>query len=368
MKVVINRSDAIGDTLLTLPMAQLIKEAHPGAHVIFIISPKCRGLLKNNPFVDEVWILDPESSFLRVSWELYQKFKEAKCDNYFYVGGSHIPTYLSFLMGIKFRGGIKSKWQTLLLLNRGQRQHRSLVTMHETDYNLNLLDPLGISYPFEKRKNFKPQLYLEEEEVQVALQELKLFLKDKGKEWAEVVFIHPGMTGHTLNWSSRNYGRFILQFEKEHPGRFLYLVSFTPSDEKYLEGIRDELAKEEYQEMKNRICFFDGARKGLRHYMSILSTAKLYLGPSTGPTHMANALNVKIVTIYSPIKVQSALRWSPFDLSENMTRLIVPDVVCGEIKACAGASCPYFECMGKIEVEEVVEAATSLLEEKESEG
>lgn len=362
MRIIINRSDAIGDTLLTLPMAQIIKESHPEAHITFIISPKCVDLFKNNPFVDQLWILDSGLSSIGTFWRFFKKFKEGKYDSYFYVGGSYIPTILSFLKGIKFRGGIKSKWSSLLFLNHGLRQHRSLVTMHETDYNLNLLAPLGISYPFAKRQNFKPQLYLEASEVETANNQFKSFLKEEGKTWGELLFIHPGMTGHTLNWSSRNYGRFILQFEKKHPGKFLYLISFTSSDNKYLEGIRDELTQEEYESFRDRICFFDGAKKGLRHYMSILSKAKLYLGPSTGPTHMANALNVKIVTIYSPIKVQSALRWSPFDLSPERTQLIVPDVVCGESKVCAGASCPYFECMGKIEVEEVVDAATKLLE------
>lgn len=95
--------------------------------------------------------------------------------------------------------------------------------------------------------------------------------------------------------------------------------------------------------------------------MGILSKASLFLGPSTGPTHMANALGVKVVAVYSPIKAQSTSRWAPYNRSKTLTNLIVPDVVCGEERACAGASCPYYECMGKIEVSHVVEKAMSLL-------
>ena len=82
---------------------------------------------------------------------------------------------------------------------------------------------------------------------------------------------------------------------------------------------------------------------------------------------MANALGVKQVGIYSPIKVQSTLRWGPFDLKEDYSRLVTPDVGCGQTHVCAGEACPYFECMGKIEVEEVLQKALSLLGENDTE-
>ena len=30
-----------------------------------------------------------------------------------------------------------------------------------------------------------------------------------------MIVIHPGMTGHTLNWSSRNYGRLIQELNQK---------------------------------------------------------------------------------------------------------------------------------------------------------
>ena len=82
-----------------------------------------------------------------------------------------------------------------------------------------------------------------------------------------------------------------------------------------------------------------------------MKNASLFVGPSTGTTHIANALDIPQIAIYSPIKVQSALRWGPYKQGDKV-KVLVPDVVCGETKHCAGASCPYYECMSKIEVEE----------------
>ena len=54
MRVLINRSDAIGDTLLTLPMAKLLKEYDPKIHITFIVSKKSINLFANLTYVDEI--------------------------------------------------------------------------------------------------------------------------------------------------------------------------------------------------------------------------------------------------------------------------------------------------------------------------
>jgi hypothetical protein len=68
------------------------------------------------------------------------------------------------------------------------------------------------------------------------------------------------------------------------------------------------------------------------------------------------------VALYSPIKVQSAKRWGPIGQGKERIKIIVPDVICGENSTCAGEVCPYFECMAKIEVEDVFKEMMVLLE------
>lgn len=338
MKIIINRSDAIGDTLLTTPMAQKIKEYFPHAHITFIISPRIGDLLKNHPYIDDTWVLNDEIN-------LYQKFKEYRPTHYFYVGGSYKPGLLALITGVPFRGGLKSRWPSFLLLNHGVRQKRSKVEMHEVEYNLELLSPLGIPKGPVDRKKYRPVLKLTEEEIENAL--IKMGLKDK-----KYIVVHPGMSGHTLNWPSDKYARLIEQIDETYPGKFTFVVSFTPTDGPYLKGLKDCALD---------LLFLDGAKLGLRNYMGILKNASIFIGPSTGPTHMANALGVKLVGIYSPIKVQSALRWAPYDVDETMTRVATPNVTCGETIKCAREACPYFECMEKIEVKEMVNHIKELL-------
>ena len=339
MKIIINRSDAIGDTILTTPMAQKIKEHFPNAHITFIISPRIGDLLKGHPYIDDTWVLSE-------NLDLRGKFKEYKPTHYFYVGGSQKPSVVALNTGVPFRGGLKSRWPTYFLLNHGVRQKRSRILMHEVEYNLELLNPMGIK---EDGKKYSPVLSLLPSEIELGLRETGL--KDK-----EYIVVHPGMSGHTLNWPSENYGKLIEKLEQIYPGRFTFVVSFTPSDAPYLKGIRDQLSKTKLEPL-----FLDGSILGLRPYMGVLQNASLFIGPSTGPTHIANSLGVKVLGIYSPIKAQSALRWGPFDVDERVTRVVTPKVKCGETVKCAKEACPFYECMGSIEVDELVKEIQDLL-------
>ena len=363
MRVLINRSDAIGDSILTSSMAKMIKKKFPEAKVTFLISAKAADLFKNHPYIDEIRIYHRNARFYLKIREILRVFSEVKPTHYFYVGGGYLPNFVAWLRMIPFRGGLKSKWHTYLFLNKGTRQKRSMVTMHELEYNLGLLAPLGIEYNYQDLQNYSPEIILTQDEIESAHELLKKDLINEGKDGnLELVFIHPGMTGHTLNWSSRNYGRLILKLEQKFPGKFLYIVSHTLSDAVFLQGMKEFLMRKENEFLAERTYYLNGMKHGLRHYMSVLKGASLFVGPSTGTTHIAAVLGVPVVTIYSPIRVQSALRWGPLSKKPEKLKILVPDVICGEVMKCAERACPYYECMGKIEVDDVVRQAIAIMD------
>ena len=363
MNILINRSDAIGDSILTSPMAKMIKEKYPEAKVTFLISPKCADVFKLHPYIDDIKIYNRSARFYIKITEILRIFREVKPTHYFFVGGGYLPNFIAWIKRVSFRGGLKSRWHTYLFLNHGIRQKRSMVTMHEMEYNLNLLSTLDIDYNYKDKIHFSPEVCLSQDEVELSY---NLFKKDLIKEGIEVdrkmIFIHPGMTGHTLNWSSRNYARLVLKFEQKYPNKFLFIISHTPSDHQYLQGLKEILNRKENEFLKNRIYFFNGQKEGLRHYMGVLSKASVFIGPSTGTTHLASVIGVPLVSIYSPIKVQSSLRWGPVSKNQDKVKVLVPDVICGEVKKCALRDCPYYECMGKIEVEDVLKNAVTLMD------
>ncbi len=349
----INRSDAIGDTLLTIPMAKKLKAEWPNCKIVFLVSQRVYDLLKGVPDIDDFKVYHRNKKFFWKMREVYRIFKEVKPTHYFYVGGGFFPNFFAFISLVPFRGGLLSRWHTYLFLNQGVRQKRSFVTMHEMEYNLNLLSPLGIHYTHHDFQNLIPELKIfEDEDREFELKFFEELRKGGGTPDKKFILIHPGMTGHTLNWNSKNYGRLILRLNEIFPDRFHYVVSYTPSDEMYLKGLREVLSAEESKVPS--VFFYDGKQYGIRSFLSLAKRASVFIGPSTGTTHMAAAVGCPIVSIYSPIKIQSSLRWGPLSKNPSDVKVIVPDVICGETKKCILRECPYYDCMGQIEVEDVV--------------
>lgn len=363
MNILINRSDALGDSILTIPMAKVLKEKFPDAKITILVTSKSADIFKSHPHVDEYRIYHRHARFYFKIREVLKIFNEVKPTHYFYAGGGYLPNFIAWITRVKFRGGLKSRWHTYLFLNKGIRQKRSMVAMHEMEYNLNLLFSLGIDYNFKDKIHYSPEIYLTQDELEM---NYNFFRKDLIKEGLEterkMIFIHPGSGGASLNWSSRNYARLVLKFEQKFPEKYLFIISHTPSDYSSLQGLKEILNRKENDFLKKRIYYFNGQKEGLRHYMAILSRAAVFVGPSTGPTHLAAVLGVPVVTIYSPIKIQSSLRWGPLAKDREKIKVLVPDVICGEAKKCALVECPYYECMGKIEVEDVLKQALAIME------
>lgn len=354
MRILINRTDAIGDTILTLPMASMLKQAYPKAKIAFMISKNSVDLFTEHKYVEKCYVVKRDNFFSTLN-QFIRIISEFKPDHYIYVGGSHIGSFAAFLKRVKFRGGLVSRLPSFFFLNKGIRQKRSYLEMHEAEYNLNLLKPLGLAYDYHDFSKYDPGVFLAPREIDKAKEQFAIQLKNEKKEFSwdqNIIFIHPGMKGHTLNWPSRNYGRLITYLNNQMPDQNFYIISYTPSDERYISVVRDEL-EESFRttNLFKSVYFFDGSKKGLRFYMNILSQASVFVGPSTGTTHLANTLGVETIGIYSPIKVQSALRWKPF-YSEKV-KIVTPDVICGEASKCVLHECPYYECMSKIEAKEV---------------
>lgn len=363
MNFLINSSEGIGSAVLAMPMAKLIKKNFPDAKVTVIVATRSADLFKSHPYIDEFRIYHRHARFYLKIREIFRYFSEVKPDYYLYTSGGYLPNFVAWFKRVQFRGGLKSKWHTYLFLNKGIRQKRSMVTMHEMEYNLNLLSPLGVKYNFKDKEHFFPEINLTQDELQA---NVSLFKKELLKQNIEtdrkMIFLHPGTIGETLSWSSRNYARLVLKFEQQFPEKFLFIISHTPADNVFLQGVKEILSRKENSFLNKRVYYFNGQREGLRHYMSVLSTAAVFIGPGTGVTHLAAILGVPVISLFSPIKIQSSLRWGPLALKKDKARILVPDVICGEVNKCALKECPYYECMGKIEVEDVFKQALAVMD------
>ncbi len=60
--ILIVRTDRIGDVVLSLPLADIIKKHYPDCKVSFLVRNYTKEILSNNPFIDEIIILKEENN------------------------------------------------------------------------------------------------------------------------------------------------------------------------------------------------------------------------------------------------------------------------------------------------------------------
>ena len=357
-KILINRSDAIGDLILTLPMASWIKINFPNSKTAFIVRRGNRVVTELGEDISEVYEIDQKAGAGKSLIEFRKIFKDFVPDVYVDVGGNKWGSMAAYLFGPKIRYGLKHKLLPWLFLNQGVSQSRSLALMHESEYNLSLLNPLLPAYSHDKLPDvlhgFKSNKGKFQKDGRRILSKEFPELKASSRK----IIIHPGMTGHSLNWSARNYARLGQLILEKYPDACI-IFSYTPSDSEYIKVVKEQLSST-LNNPEDRLFFLDGSHVGLSDYIKILGSVDCYIGGSTGPTHIAGIMGTPYLSIFSPIKTQSAYRWRPLDIGQKH-HVIYPDVVCGEERFCAERKCPYYDCMGKIEVKDVFEHFSLIL-------
>lgn len=346
LRILVIRPDRLGDVLLSTPVFEAIKRHYPRAHLTVMVRETVAPLIRGLPAVDEVMVYDPERKHRGVRGLRLLVAQIRRRD--FRIGivlQSDLRIAAALLLGrIRYRIGPLSKPHSFLFYNRGVRQRRSQVEMHETDYNLQLLRRLGVRTP---TRVLPTRASVPDEERAAA----RAWLAGRGWVPGEpLIAVHPGMGGSALNWPESHYIEFMRAMLKE--GRKVLLTA-GPSESALAERIAAAMGP-----LREKLLVYVNPGSDETTFLGALyAEASLVVAPSTGPMHLAVAAGTPVVTFYPPIRVQSALRWGPYLTDESRASVLVPDVYCGEDFACRGSLCNYYPCMKSLTVAQALEQA-----------
>ncbi len=292
-RILLVRNDKLGDLILTTPALMRLREAYPQAHIAFLCKSYTAPVLKENSAVNEVIVSDaPDTSF----WALIQKIREGKFDAAVHFYCEPRSVWLTALAGIPLRVGPFSK-PSALLLNRRVRQKRSEVKRHEAEYNLELVEILGA-----RGTARPPVIVLSEKEKETGRRLAAEVLGSSTDLRQKPVIIHPGSAGSAKNWPIESYLELAKKLaEAGHS----VIITVGPGEgwiSKKAEGLKNP-----------KICVFRGDQYGLRELAGVIGEGRLMVSNSTGPLHVAVALNIPTCSLYpaEPV-VTSAKRWGPF--------------------------------------------------------
>jgi lipopolysaccharide heptosyltransferase II len=356
IKILVVRPDRIGDVVLSTPVLEALKHHYPHAEIHLLVRDSVAPVVQHNPHVAKLLLYRPDSvhaglsGFLRLAKEI----RDEKFDVAVILQVSFAVTAAVAFSRVRARVGPYSKWYSYLFFNRGMRQNRSRVEMHEADYNLMLLRKLGIRAP---SRRFAPSITVDAD----AKERMRQYVRGLGiSDGARFAIVHPGMGGSALNWPEGYYVDLIQRLAAR--GVPVIVTGGVPERglvERIVAGAGGA----------GTVHAFVGANSptGLADLIALLSLARVVVAPSTGPLHIASALGKPTVSFYAPIRVQSALRWGPYSADEDRDLVLVPDALCGQDFKCAGRKCHFYFCMERLGVDEALHGVMARFEKEANE-
>jgi lipopolysaccharide heptosyltransferase II len=319
-RILLLRTDKIGDVILTTPALSLLRQHYPTAHIAFLANPYTVDVLRDNPYIDEIIEC---ADF----WAQTKTLKEKHFDIAILFFVDFKTALTTFLAKIPLRIGPASKIWSLFLTKR-ICQKRSKSVKHEADYNTDLLSALKIEH-----KTEKPLIKTTPDQIDKAKK--YLFEKLKINKEDKLVIIHPGSGGSAKNWPIESFAKLAEKIRSLSP-QISILVSGKP---------KEIIDFKKFLKNDNKTYFIED-EISLHHLIGLISQGSLFVSNSTGPLHIAVALEVPTVSFFPPVRVMSFTRWGPY--ANGHIALTPKRENCPE---CKREKCPNFDCMHQVSVD-----------------
>ncbi len=325
--IIISRTDSIGDVVLTLPMAGVIKKFYPNSRIIFLGKTYTKPVVALSKFVDEF-----------INWDELQKMPNAidvlknyNADVFIHVFPNKEIAKLVKATKIPLRIGTFGRLHHILTCNKKVLFTRKKSDLHESQLNLKLLSPLGITQHFELTEIVN---FYGFENVPTLSPELKKLIDTNRTN----VILHPKSKGSAKEWGLKNYLSLAELLPKD---RFKVFVSGTEEEGKLI-GNTFNFDDENIVSLIGKLSLTD--------FIAFIANSDGLVAASTGPLHIAAALNKKAIGLFSPKRPIHPGRWKPVG---QKAQAVVFESTCN--KCSKGLDC---DCISKIEPQTILELLT----------
>ncbi len=299
-KILLIRTDGIGDVILTLPMVDVLRYNYPDAKIDFLAGKRTAELVLDYPNINKVYTIEKDS--IKAVKDIA---KGGKYDLAIVVHPQFPIAMGIYLAGIKQRLGTAYRWYSFLF-NLKHHQHRRDSVKHELEYNLDLLNEINCL----KLNDIKPVIKVSEKEID----EVRTKLSSEGITGESFIVIHIPSLGSAKVWSDRNFIDLLNRILNDKELDFKVILTGTNSDIVQVKSITERVIP------NNRIfAVFD---LNLKQLAALLKLSRLFIGNSSGPIHLAAAVGTFVVGLYSPVKEQSQVRWGPYT---DKKKVFVPE-------------------------------------------
>lgn len=289
-RVLLPRLSHIGDCILTLPVANAIKDRFPDSFIAWAIESPGDFLVKGCQAVDEVitipkgWLKKP-----RQAWALRRQLRALNFDI------SIDPQSLTKSAGIGWVSGAKQRVGLTKPLGRElapwlNNVNVSVDSKHLVDRSLEMLKVIGITNPAARFDLQIPKSATSFANEMAADSKLK----------SGFVVINPGAGWQSRQWSNKRFGAVASYLGSKY-GLTSLISWFGDQEERMADEIVSSSDGHAVKAPSTRLW----------ELAALIQRSRFFVGCDTGPSHLAGALSVPCITLFGTTEPSAS---APYEL------------------------------------------------------
>lgn len=322
--ILISRTDSIGDVVLTLPMAGIIKRFMPESRIVFLGRNYTKDVIGLSEHVDE--FISYDEIVKLPAAEQVRAFKNIHASHIIHVFPVKEIAQLAKQARIPKRIGTTNRLWHWFTCNIKVKLSRKNSDLHEAQLNTKLLEPLGIKQDFSLKELANAYGFTKIPVLENQFEALLSTGKTK-------VILHPKSKGSAREWGLENFSKLITELDKT---TYSVYISGTAQEGELLRPLIDK--HPEVTDLTGKLS--------LQQFIAFIHRCDALVAASTGPLHIAAALGKKAIGLFSPMRPIHPGRWKPIGEQASYLVLDKDCVDCKQTKDC--------HCIREIATQDVI--------------
>jgi len=331
-RILVIRTDRIGDVVLSTPAFRVLRVHFPRAHITCLTDFYTRDIVEGNPCLNDVITYERQmiGSPVRLI-RFIAEIRRGRFDMAVVLNYSPDAILLSYLSGAPVRVGTWIPGFKWFLTESISYRERDKPGRHEVECVLDVLRKIGIE------ANEK-SLYLPLSERGESF--VVRFMKEHDLGKGILVALHPGSRQPRMRWSRRGFARVADTLIRENGVRVVMIQG--PGEEALIGDVSSMMQEE---------ALVSPPGMTITELISLLSRCSLFIGHSTGTMHIAVALKIPVIALFGNAHfMESHEKWAPWGENHVVVNLLLRN----------------FDTYGEdvLGVEEVLKAASRVIDRK----
>ncbi|MFW6128810.1 MAG: lipopolysaccharide heptosyltransferase II [Candidatus Aminicenantaceae bacterium] len=334
-KILIIRLRRIGDNIMTTPVITALKENYPRASLTYLVEEPSREIVEGNPYLDHILVLPRKQRTMDLLKHI-QSIRKTKYDVLIDLFGGPKAAWITLFAKATLKIGYAVKYKSFIYNIRIPRSPEKGY-IHSVENHINLIRALGIKVnPIPPP--MVPDASIKEKE------KLSRFIQQNNLKAYKIIVFHIGAGNIFRDWGVNNIVELTNLFA-QRPEIKIVLVGAAKEKER-----AEEIIKKSSLELLTLT-----GKLGLKELRELISRADLFVGPDSGPMHLAASTDTPIVAYFGPTLPARFRPW------QAKAVLLEKDYECR--LTCRQRNCVYedFRCIRDISPQDVYKACLKFL-------